>query len=114
VHAILGAGKDALVRTYVALAGGEGRALGEQPAPHPGTAEAAAPARPDGPAGAAVRTQVVGLVGIITLDDQPRRNAISARVANGIVAALESLRADGVRAAVLSAAAGLRVWSARP
>ena len=112
VHAILGAGKDALVRTYVALAGGEGGALGEQPAPRRGAAEAAAPAGPDGLAGAAVRTQVVGPVGVITLDDQRRRNAISARMANGIVAALESLRADGVRAAVLRAAAGLQVWSA--
>ena len=109
VHAILGAGKDALVRTYVALAGGEGGALGEQPAPRRG---AAVPAGPDGLAGAAVRTQVAGPVGIITLDDQRRRNTISARVADGIVAALESLRADGVRAAVLRAAAGLRVWSA--
>jgi len=112
VHAILGAGKDALVRTYVALAGGEGGALSEQPAPHRGAAEAAAPAGPDGLAGAAVRTQVVGPVGVITLDDQRRRNAISARVANGIVAALESLRAQSVRAAVLRAAAGLQVWSA--
>ena len=33
-------------------------------------------------------------------------------MATGIIAALESLRADGVRAAVLRAAAGLRVWSA--
>ena len=33
-------------------------------------------------------------------------------MANGIVAALESLRAEGVRVAVLRAAAGLRVWSA--
>jgi methylmalonyl-CoA decarboxylase len=116
VHAILGAGKDALVRTYVALAGGEGGALGEQPAPRPGARQApagpSAPASTDGLAAAAVRTQVVGPVGVITLDDQRRRNAISARVADGIVAALESLRADGVRAAVLRAAAGLRVWSA--
>ena len=117
VHAILGAGKDALVRTYVALAGGEGGAQGEQPAPHRGAGEAAAReavarAGADGLAGAAVRTQVAGPVGVITLDDQPGRNAISARTANGIVAALESLRADGVRAAVLRAAAGLPVWSA--
>ncbi len=112
VHAILGAGKDALVRTYVALAGGEGGALGEQPAPRRGAAEAAAPAGTDGLAGGAVRTQVAGAGGVIILDDQPRRNAISAQMANGIVAALESLRADGVRAAVLRAAAGQRVWSA--
>jgi methylmalonyl-CoA decarboxylase len=116
VHAILGAGKDALVRTYVALAGGEtgreGSALGEQPAPRREAGQAAAPAGPDGLADAAVRTQVAGPVGVITLDDQRRRNAISARMANGIVAALESLRADNVRVAVLRAAAGLRVWSA--
>jgi methylmalonyl-CoA decarboxylase len=111
VHAILGAGKDALVRTYVTLAGGDG-ALGEPPAPRRGTGEAAPTAGTDGLAGAAVRTQVVGPVGVITLDDQRRRNAISARVADGVVAALESLRADGVRAAVLRAAAGLWVWSA--
>ena len=115
VHAIVGAGKDALVRTYVALAGGEGGALGEQPAPRLRAGEAAAPAAPAGPdglPGTAVRTQVVGPVGVITLDDQPRRNAISARMANGIVTALESLRTQSVRAAVLRAAAGLRVWSA--
>ena len=112
MHAILGAGKDALVRTYVALAGGAGGALGEQPAPRLRAGEAAAPDGAADLAGAAVRTQVVGPVGVITLDDQPRRNAISARVANGIVTALESLRAQSVRAAVLRAAAGLRVWSA--
>ncbi len=112
VHAILGAGKDALVRTYVALAGGEGGALGEQPAPRQRAGEASASAGADGLAGAAVRTQVVGQVGVITLDDQPRRNAISARMANGIVAALESLRAESARAVVLRAAEGLRVWSA--
>ena len=109
VHAILGAGKDALVRTYVTLAGGKGGALAEQPAPRRGES---APAGAGGRAGAAIRTQTVGRVGVITLDDQPRRNAISARMANGIVAALESLRAEDVRVAVLRAAAGLRVWSA--
>ena len=112
VHSILGAGKDALVRTYVALAGGKGGAQGVQTTPRPGAGKASAPAGADGLAGAGVRTQVVGPVGVITLDDQPRRNAISARMANGIVAALESLRAQSVRAAVLRAAAGLRVWSA--
>jgi len=112
VHSILGAGKDALVRTYVALAGRQDGALGAQPAPRQGAGQASAPAGPDDLAGAAVRTQLVGPVGVITLDDQRRRNAISAQVANGIVGALESLRAQGARAAVLRAAAGLRVWSA--
>ncbi len=111
VHSILGAGKDALVRTYVALAGGQDGALGAQPAPRQGAGQASAPAGADG-LPSAVRTQLVGHVGVIVLDDQPRRNAISARMAGGIVAALESLRAQGARAAVLRAAAGLRVWSA--
>jgi methylmalonyl-CoA decarboxylase len=59
-----------------------------------------------------VRTEVLGQVGVITLDDESGRNALSAQMANGIVAALEGLRAEGVRAVVLRAAAGLHVWSA--
>jgi methylmalonyl-CoA decarboxylase len=62
--------------------------------------------------GAVVRTEVLGQVGVVTLDDEPRRNALSAQMANGIVAALEGLRAMDVRAVVLRAAAGLQVWSA--
>jgi methylmalonyl-CoA decarboxylase len=62
--------------------------------------------------GAVVGTEVRGHVGVITLDDERRRNALSAQMANGIVAALESLRAAGARAVVLRAAAGLHVWSA--
>jgi methylmalonyl-CoA decarboxylase len=62
--------------------------------------------------GAVVRTEVRGQVGVITLDDERRRNALSAQMANGIVAALDGLRAEGVRAVVLRSAAGLHVWSA--
>jgi methylmalonyl-CoA decarboxylase len=62
--------------------------------------------------GAVLRTEVLGQVGVITLDDESRRNALSAQMANGIVAALDGLRAKGVRAVVLRAAAGLHVWSA--
>ena len=40
-----------------------------------------------------VRTEVLGQVGVITLDDESGRNALSAQMANGIVAALEGLRA---------------------
>ena len=63
-------------------------------------------------AGGAVRTDKRGQVGVITLDNQRTRNALSTQTANGIVAGLESLRAEGVRTVVLRAAAGLRVWSA--
>ena len=71
-----------------------------------------APAVVVGLEAAVVRTEVLGHVGVITLDDESRRNALSAQMANGIVAALEGLRVEGVRAVVLRAAAGLHVWSA--
>jgi methylmalonyl-CoA decarboxylase len=61
---------------------------------------------------AAVRLEVLGQVGVVTLDDERRRNALSAQTANGVVAALERLRTAGVRAVVLRAAAGMDVWSA--
>ena len=41
-----------------------------------------------GPLDAVVQTAMHGQVGIITLDDQRKRNAIGARMANGIIAAL--------------------------
>ncbi len=76
------------------------------------TGDSAAPAGAAGPDRAAVRTEVLGQVGIITLDDLRRRNALSARMVKGVVDALEGLRAEGVRAVVLRAAAGMHVWSA--
>ena len=76
------------------------------------TGASAAPSDAVGVEGAIVRTEVLGQVGVITLDDERRRNALSAQMANGIVAALEGLQAMDVRAVVLRAAAGLQVWSA--
>ena len=76
------------------------------------TGGATAPGGAAGPEGTSVRTEVLGQVGVITLDDEPRRNALNAQIANGIIAALEGLRAEGARAVVLRAAAGLHVWSA--
>ena len=73
---------------------------------------ATAPAGAVGQESAAVRTEVLGQVGVITLDDERRRNALSAQLANGVVAALEGLGAGDVRAVVLRAAAGMNVWSA--
>ena len=115
VNSILGAGKDTLARTYVAQA-----SRGSSPAGEPslvsvaggGAATGGAPAGTHGLAVATVKTEVLGQVGIITLDDQRKRNAFSAQTANGVITALDSLRAEGVRAVVLRAAAGLRVWSA--
>ncbi|MFZ2057327.1 MAG: methylmalonyl-CoA decarboxylase [Acidimicrobiales bacterium] len=117
LNAILGAGRDALARTYVALASDANSPLREHPAVpqeggEAGSGDGSVPAGASGFAGGALRTEVLGRVGVITLDDSHRRNALSAELANGIVVALESLRAQDVRAVVLRAAAGMRVWSA--
>ena len=108
LNAIVGAGKDAMARTYVALATCDRNGQGEQSA---GDSDTAGPGS-KGRAGDVVLTGVVGQVGIITLEDRHKHNAIGAQIANGVIAALESLRAQQVRAIVLRAAAGMDVWSA--
>jgi methylmalonyl-CoA decarboxylase len=108
LNAIVGAGKDAMARTYVALAVRDRNGPGERPAAQPATA----PAGSESPASSLVLTRVVGQVGIITMEDRRKRNAIGAQMATGVIAALESLRAQQVRAVVLRAAEGMDVWSA--
>lgn len=114
VNAIVGAGKDAQARTYVALAASQGGSRpGGQPAvPGGDSRSAAAGAGPERPRASGVRTAVIGKVGVITLDDQQKRNAIAAQMASSVVAALGSLRAQDMRAIVLRAAPGMNVWSA--
>src|SRR6188472_4247061 len=88
---------------------------GEPVTQHDGEARTgggAAPAGAVGLEGAVVRTEVLGQVGVISLDNERRRNVLSAQMANGIVAALDGLLAGGVRAVVLRAAAEMHVWSA--
>ena len=74
--------------------------------------KAAALDAPADPAPGVVHTELRGQVGVIVLDDERRRNALSTRMVNGVIAALDELLADGVRAVVLRAAPGMRVWSA--
>jgi len=116
LNTILGAGRDALARTYVALASDENGSPGaDSGARDAGATAAAAEAGGAGTADSTaggLRIELVGRVGVITLGDKRRRNALSAELANGIVAALESMRAQDVRAVVLRAATGMRVWSA--
>ena len=113
VNAILGTGKDALARTYVALSkGGSGTVAVTGPAGAAGTEGADGTSGTGGPVDAIVQTAMQGQVGIITLADQHKRNAIGARMANGIMAALASLQAQDVRAIVIRAAEGMSVWSA--
>jgi methylmalonyl-CoA decarboxylase len=102
LNTVLGAGRDALARTYVALAGGSkaDKRAGAQTAVGDPVAE-----------GGPLRIDIIGRIGVITLDDQARRNAISGELANGIIEALDGLEARDVRAVVLRAAPGMRVWS---
>jgi methylmalonyl-CoA decarboxylase len=53
-----------------------------------------------------------GAVGTITLDHPEKRNALGEVLIGALVGALDGLRADGVRAVVLRAMPGVRVWSA--
>jgi methylmalonyl-CoA decarboxylase len=108
LNAIVGAGKDAMARTYVALATCDRSGQGERPAADSDTAGAGS----KGGEGEVVLTGVVGRVGIITLEDRHKHNAIGAQMANEVIAALVSLRAQQVRAIVLRAAAGMDIWSA--
>jgi methylmalonyl-CoA decarboxylase len=108
LYAIVGAGKDAMARIYVALATGGRNGQDEQPPGEPATARAGS----EDHAGDVVLTGAAGQVGIITLEDRHKHNAVGARLASGVIAALESLRSRQVRAVVLRAAAGMDVWSA--
>ncbi len=116
LNAVLGTGRDALARTYVALASGAKTSRDAKPTSSRGGGEVGGegspvPAGAEGFAGGTLTTEVLGRVGVITLGDKRRRNALSGELANGIVAALESLRAQEVRAVVLRAATGMHVWS---
>jgi len=104
--AITAAGKDTMARTYLALATRDRG--GGQPAQEPAAAAGESGDRPPG----IVQAGVAGQVGIITLGDRGRRNAISAEMAAQVIAALGSLRARPARAVVLRAAPGMDVWSA--
>ena len=109
LNTILGSGRDTLARTYVFLASDETGNAGLSSAGATGQDQAGA--FPDTTT-AGLEVDLVGRVGVITLKDKNRRNAISAELANGIVAALDKLQGQQVRAVVLRAAQGMRVWSA--
>jgi len=108
LNAIAGTAKDAMARIYVSLAIRDRHGPDEQ---SPGDSSAAGPGD-ENRAGDVVLTDVVGQVGIITLEDRQKRNAIGTQVTAAVIAALESLRARQVRAIVLRAAPGMHVWSA--
>jgi methylmalonyl-CoA decarboxylase len=59
-----------------------------------------------------VETRLDGAVGTITLDNARKRNALSAEVVEGIIAALTAYAHGNARAVVLRARSGTKVWSA--
>lgn len=61
--------------------------------------------------GGTVATEVLGNVGVITLQDAARCNALGRRMTQGVIAALDSFVDRDVRVAVLRAAPDMPVWS---
>jgi methylmalonyl-CoA decarboxylase len=59
-----------------------------------------------------VRTEIREHVGIVTMDNAAKRNALSTPLTTGIVAALAEFRGKNARAAILRAMPGVKVWSA--
>ena len=59
-----------------------------------------------------VLTEKDGFIGTITLNHADKRNALSDALVNEILSALEDFRQKEVRAVVLRAQPGLKVWSA--
>jgi len=60
----------------------------------------------------AILTRVDGFVGTNTLNQPAKRNALSERLVEGIIAALEDFKERRLRVVVLRALPGSRVWSA--
>ena len=112
LNTILGSGRDALARTYVALAGDENGSAQTGPGSRTGAGDTEGGLAGRAGAVSGLRVELEGSVGVITLEDKRRRNALSGELANGIVAALDDLLAQKARAVVLRAGAGMRVWSA--
>ncbi|MRR13608.1 methylmalonyl-CoA decarboxylase, partial [bacterium] len=56
--------------------------------------------------------EVEGFIGTVTLANTEKRNALSAALVEDLVAALDELQERKVRAIILRAPAGSKVWSA--
>ncbi|WP_234054007.1 MULTISPECIES: methylmalonyl-CoA decarboxylase [unclassified Xanthobacter] len=61
---------------------------------------------------ALVRYEILEHVGVITLDNPSKRNALSRELMTGVLLALDTCRAQSVRVVVIRAAPGMQVWSA--
>ena len=61
---------------------------------------------------ALIQSEKRGYTGIITLDNSEKRNALSEALVHEIIAALDDLRKREIRAVILRAQPGAKVWSA--
>jgi methylmalonyl-CoA decarboxylase len=59
-----------------------------------------------------VRTEVDGFIGTITIDNPAKRNALCKALVDDLVSALDEMQERKVRAVVLRAPGGSKVWSA--
>ncbi len=59
-----------------------------------------------------VLVKTVGEIGVITLNNPAKRNALSTELINELCAALEEMRQQSARVVILRAAAGVKVFSA--
>lgn len=59
-----------------------------------------------------IKHHIEDAVGTITLNHEAKRNALSERLVDEVIAALAEFRRQGVRCAVLRATPGAKVWSA--
>ena len=56
--------------------------------------------------------EIEGSIGTITLTHPEKRNALSAKLVEAVIGGFERMRREKVRAVVLRAPAGAKVWSA--
>ncbi|SDI25600.1 methylmalonyl-CoA decarboxylase [Propionivibrio dicarboxylicus] len=59
-----------------------------------------------------IKTEQRGYTGVITLDHSEKRNALSEALVHELVEALETFQKQNVRAVILRARPGVKVWSA--
>lgn len=72
----------------------------------------AAPDMVDAPASPMVSTEIIAKVGVIILDNAKKRNALSSELIEGLIAALDVFKQKSIRAVIIRAAPGMKVWSA--
>jgi methylmalonyl-CoA decarboxylase len=59
-----------------------------------------------------IRTETTDQIGVITLDHPAKRNALSKALIDEVIAALDDFKSRRLRAAILRARPGIKVWSA--